>query len=161
MNFPSAPSYSVSSAQLEHKSGAEAFWLAAAGLTGRLAVAPGFIRRFTFADGPHFTLIALWRTPADAEEFFSSDEHQAAMRQLFRDRWQYSHFAALWKMITPRQRVILCQQCDGVTPATDKVCVGCGTELFDPFAVARPLAEAQYRDADPSGRTTPVRVSSS
>ena len=101
MNFRSAPSYSVSSAQLEHKSGAEAFWLAAAGLTGRLAVAPGFIRRFTFADGPHFTLIALWRTPADAEEFFSSDEHQAAMRQLFRDRWQYSHFAALWKMITP------------------------------------------------------------
>lgn len=141
------------------KQRADAFWLAAARLTEQLAVAPGFIRRFTFADGPHFTLIALWRTPADAEEFFSSDEHQAAMRQLFRDRWQYSHFAALWKMITPRQRVIFCQQCDGVTPATDRVCVGCGTELFDPFA--RPLAAARYRDADPSGRTTPVSVSSS
>jgi hypothetical protein len=43
-------------------------------------------------------------------------------------------FAALWEMTTPRQRVIFCQQCDGVTPATDRVCVGCGTELFDPFA---------------------------
>jgi hypothetical protein len=64
-------------------------------------------------------------------------------------------------MITPRQRVIFCQQCDGVTAATDRVCVGCGTELFDPFAVPRPLAEARYRDADPSGRTTPVSVSSS
>jgi heme-degrading monooxygenase HmoA len=118
------------------KERADAFWLTAAGLTERLAVAPGFIRRFTFADGPHFTLIALWHTPADAEAFFSSDEHQAAMRELFAHRWQYSHFAALWEMRTPRQRVIFCQQCDGVTPATDRLCVGCGTEVFDPFAIA-------------------------
>ena len=41
-------------------------------------------------------------------------------------------------MTTPRQRVIFCQQCDGVTPATDRVCQGCGTELFDPFAVPSP-----------------------
>ena len=110
------------------------FWLTAAGLMQHLATAPGFIRRFNFVDGPHYTLIALWRTPADAHAFFSSDHHQTAMRQLFRRRWQYSHFAALWEMTTPRQRVIFCQQCDGVTPATDLVCVGCGTELFDPFA---------------------------
>jgi uncharacterized paraquat-inducible protein A len=57
------------------------------------------------------------------------------MRDLFDQRWAYSHFAALWEMTTPRQRVIFCQQCDGVTPATDRVCVGCGTELFDPFAI--------------------------
>lgn len=117
------------------KERADAFWLTAAGLMERLALAPGFIRRFTFADGPHFTLIALWRTPADAEAFFSGDDHQAAMRELFRQRWQYSHFAALWEMITPHERVIFCQQCDGVTPATDRVCAGCGTELFDPFAI--------------------------
>jgi heme-degrading monooxygenase HmoA len=114
---------------------AAAFFLKAAELAERLAVAPGFIRRFTFADGPHYTLIALWHTPADAHAFFSSDEHQAAMRELYRHRWQYSHFAALWEMTTPRQRVIFCQQCDGVTPATDRVCAGCGTELFDPFAI--------------------------
>ena len=114
---------------------AAAFWVTAAGLIERLATAPGFIRRFNFADGPHYTLIALWRTVADAHAFFSSDDHQAAMRDLYRHRWQYSHFAALWEMTTPRQRVIFCQHCDGVTPATDGVCATCGTELLDPFAV--------------------------
>ena len=114
---------------------AAGFWLKAAELFERLAVAPGFIRRFSFFDGPHGYLIAFWRTTADAHAFFSSDEHQAAMRELYRQRWQYSHFAALWEMTTPHQRVIFCQQCAGVTPATDGLCVGCGTELFDPFAI--------------------------
>ena len=118
-----------------NKQRADRFWLRVAELMERLAVAPGFIRRFSFADGPHGTLIALWRTPADAYAFFSSDQHQAAMRELFHQRWAYSHFAGLWEITTPRQRVIFCQQCDGVTPATDRVCVGCGTELFDPFAI--------------------------
>jgi heme-degrading monooxygenase HmoA len=117
------------------KQGAEKFWLNAADLMERLAVAPGFIRRFSFPAGPHLTTIVLWRTAADAHAFFSSDRHQAAMRDLYRERWQYTHFAALWEMTTPRQRVIFCQQCDGVTPATDGVCAGCGTELFDPFAI--------------------------
>jgi hypothetical protein len=49
---------------------AAAFFLKATELAERLSVAPGFIRRFTFADGPHHTLIALWRTPADAHAFF-------------------------------------------------------------------------------------------
>ena len=69
----------------------------------QLATAPGFIRRFNFTDGPHYTLLALWRTAADAHAFFSSDEHQAAMRELFRHRWQYSHFAGLWEMTAPRR----------------------------------------------------------
>jgi heme-degrading monooxygenase HmoA len=113
------------------------FWLRATELFERLAVAPGFIRRFSFFDGPHGYLIAFWRTAADAHAFFTSDLHQAAMRDLFRHRWGYSHFAALWEMTTPHQRVIFCQQCDGVTPATEGVCRGCGTELFDPFAMPR------------------------
>jgi heme-degrading monooxygenase HmoA len=115
--------------------GAAGFWIKAAELFELLAAAPGFIRRFSFFDGPHGYLIAFWRTPADAHAFFSRDEHQAAMNELYRNRWQYTHFAALWEMNTPRQRVIFCQQCDGVTPATDRFCAGCGTELFDPFAV--------------------------
>jgi heme-degrading monooxygenase HmoA len=118
--------------------GAAAFWLKATELFERLAQAPGFIRRFSFADGPHGTLIALWRTASDAHAFFASDQHQAAMRELYRQRWAYSHFAGLWEMTTPRQRVIFCQQCDGVTPAKDRVCQGCSTELFDPFAVPSP-----------------------
>jgi len=113
---------------------AAGFWATASALMEQLAVAPGFIRRYNFSDGPHYTLIALWRTPADANAFFSSAEHQAAMRELFRNRWQYSHFAALWEMNSPRQRVIFCQECDGVTPASDRRCNGCGVELFDPYA---------------------------
>jgi len=118
--------------------GAERFWLRAAELFELLAVAPGFIRRFAFADGPQGMLIAFWRTAADAHAFFSKDEHQAAMRDLYSQRWQYTHFAALWDVTTPHQRVIFCQQCDGVTPATAGVCAGCGTELFDPYAVPSP-----------------------
>jgi heme-degrading monooxygenase HmoA len=113
---------------------AAGFWQTAAGLMEQLATAPGFIRRYNFADGPHFTLIALWRSRDDAHAFFSSDAHQAAMRDLFAHRWQYTHFAGLWETETPRQRVIFCQDCDGVTPAADRVCVGCGTELLDPYA---------------------------
>ena len=111
-----------------------AFFRQAAALMELLASAPGFIRRYNFTDGPHYTLIALWRSLADAHAFFERDEHQGAMRELFRHRWQYSHFAALWELTAPRERVIFCQRCDGVTPVTEQVCRGCGTELFDPYA---------------------------
>src|SRR4051812_34603739 len=40
------------------------FWSSAAALMENLRDAPGFIRRFNFSDGPHYTLIALWRTAA-------------------------------------------------------------------------------------------------
>jgi heme-degrading monooxygenase HmoA len=110
------------------------FWLTVAELMERLAAAPGFIRRYNFSDGPHYTLIAMWRTAADAHAFFASAEHQAAMRELFRNRWQYSHFAGLWEMATPRQRTIFCQQCDGITSVTERRCAGCGVELFDPYS---------------------------
>jgi heme-degrading monooxygenase HmoA len=126
----------VLQATFADEAGFAAFFDRAADLMELLATAPGFIRRYTFADGPHYTLIALWRTVADAHAFFARDEHQGAMRDLFRNRWQYSHFAALWEMAVPRQRHIFCRQCDGITPATERVCVGCGTELFDPYRSA-------------------------
>jgi len=109
------------------------FWLTAAGLMEQLATAPGFIRRINFTDGPHYTLIAFWRTMDDAHTFFASPEHGAAMRGLYEGRWQYSHFAGLWEVSTPRSRVIFCQHCDGVTPATEPSCSGCGGALFDPY----------------------------
>jgi heme-degrading monooxygenase HmoA len=112
---------------------ATAFWEIAAGLMEQLATAPGFIRRYNFADGPHYTLIALWRSRDDAHAFFSSDAHQAAMRELYQQRLQYTHFAGLWATDTPRQRVVFCRECDGVTPAIDRACAGCGKELFDPY----------------------------
>ena len=110
-----------------------AFWEKAATLFELLATAPGFIRRFAFADGVNYHLFALWRTVDDAHTFFHREEHQEAMRGLFKERWQYTHFAGLWEMNTPRQRMIFCQECDAVTPTTDRTCSGCGMELFDPF----------------------------
>ena len=116
--------------------GAADFWAAAAGLFELLATAPGFIRRVGFGLGMDMTLIVLWRTPDDANAFFETAEHQAAMRELFRGRWQYSHYAGLFEMPKPRHRVIFCQHCDGVTPVEEGVCRGCGGELFDPFRAA-------------------------
>ena len=111
------------------------FWRQAASIMELLVTAPGFIRRYNFTDGPHYTLFAFWRSLADAHAFFAREEHQAAMRELFEQRWQYSHFAGLWELAAPRRRLIFCRHCDGVTPIADGVCQGCGTELFDPYAV--------------------------
>ena len=46
--------------------GSAAFWKALVPLFELLESAPGFIRRYGFADGPHNTLIAFWRTAQDA-----------------------------------------------------------------------------------------------
>jgi len=115
--------------------GAQKFWAAAVPLMELLAAAPGFIRRFSFPDGPSITLIAFWRTIADAQAFAATTEHRAAVRDLYEHRWQYSHFAGLWEMTAPRARIIFCQECDGVTPASEGRCSGCGTELLDPFTI--------------------------
>ncbi len=74
--------------------GAQRFWAAAVPLMELLAAAPGFIRRYSFPDGPSITLIALWRTAADAKAFAATPQHRAAVRDLYRQRWQYSHFSA-------------------------------------------------------------------
>jgi len=111
------------------------FWMTVVELMTLLATAPGFIRRYNFTDGPHYTLIALWRSIADAHAFFGSGEHKAAMRTTVERRWNYTHFAGLWETVAPRPRVIFCQACDAVVPATDPMCSGCGVELFDPYSV--------------------------
>lgn len=112
-----------------------AFWAQVASLSSLLASAPGFIRRHNFVDGPHYTLIAWWRTVEDANAFFARPEHQEAMRATFAGRWSYTHFAGLWQTVTPRRRVFYCQVCDAVTPSTEPECVGCGAELEDPCAL--------------------------
>jgi heme-degrading monooxygenase HmoA len=109
------------------------FWTKVADMMAVLATAPGFIRRYNFADGPHYTLIAFWRSLEDAHAFFASPEHQAAMTTTFRRRWNYTHFAGLWQVATPRERLFFCQSCDGVTPSTEPACTGCGNPLTDPF----------------------------
>jgi heme-degrading monooxygenase HmoA len=110
-----------------------AFWAKVTELVGLLATAPGFIRRHSFTDGPHYTLIAWWRSLEDAEAFFSSPEHQAAMRTSFAERWQYTHFAGLWQMAVPRGRTFFCQTCETAMPSTASHCPSCGDAFLDPY----------------------------
>jgi heme-degrading monooxygenase HmoA len=111
--------------------GASSFWEAAVGLMTMLADAPGFIRRYSFLDGPSITLIALWRNAPDAKAFAATAEHRAAVRDLYKNRWQYSHFSAIWEMTSNHGRLIFCDQCDGITPASEAFCRCCGIELLD------------------------------
>jgi heme-degrading monooxygenase HmoA len=110
---------------------AHGFWRAAAALMEHLARAPGFIRRYSFAAGPTITLLALWRTAEDARAWFASDHHQKVMRGLYRERWQYSHFAALFEGTRAHERVVFCDRCDAVTPMPAESCRGCGVRLLD------------------------------
>ena len=115
--------------------GAARFWEAAVPLMCMLHSAPGFIRRYSFPDGPSVTLLAFWRTVADAQAFAATPEHRAAVRDLYRHRWQYSHFSALWEMTSNHGRMVFCTDCDGITPAANGACDSCGADLVDIYAV--------------------------
>jgi len=116
--------------------GARSFWEAAVPLMAMLETAPGFIRRYSFPDGPNITLLALWRTAADARAFAATPEHRAAVRDLVAQRWQYSHFSALWEVASNHGRQVFCPDCDAVTPAAEGRCRGCGTAHVAVFAAA-------------------------
>lgn len=111
--------------------GAARFWSAAVPLMAMLETAPGFIRRYSFPDGPSITLIALWRTAADARAFAATPEHRSAVRDLYGQRWQYSHFSAIWEMTSNHDRIVFCPECPSITPAAEHRCRGCGAELVD------------------------------
>jgi heme-degrading monooxygenase HmoA len=117
--------------------GATRFWEAAVPLMELLEAAPGFIRRYSFPDGPSITLLAFWRTAADAKAFAATPQHRAAVRGLHGQRWQYSHFSALWEMTSNHGRVVFCTECDSITPAGELACRGCGVALIDVYAPAR------------------------
>jgi hypothetical protein len=116
--------------------GARRFWEAAVPLMELLETAPGFIRRYSFPDGPSITLLAFWQTAADAKTFAATPQHGAVVRDLYQQRWQYSHFSAIWEMTANHGRVIFCADCDAITPAAEQRCGGCGTELVDVYAPA-------------------------
>jgi heme-degrading monooxygenase HmoA len=111
--------------------GVEAFWKAQVPLMGLLNTAPGFIRSYGFGDGPTGTLLVLWRSADDAKAFSTRPEHRQAVRDLYKGRWEYSHFAAIWEMTSNHDRVIFCPDCPAVTSASEQHCKGCGKELFD------------------------------
>jgi heme-degrading monooxygenase HmoA len=129
----SAGAILVLQATFADPAGAASFWEAAVPLMELLASAPGFIRRYSFPDGPTVTLIALWRTGADARAFAATPEHRATVRSLYEHRWQHSHFSAIWEMTSNHGRLIFCEHCDGVTPAGEQLCRGCGSPLLDVY----------------------------
>jgi heme-degrading monooxygenase HmoA len=109
--------------------GAAAFWEAAVPMMALLAEAPGFIRRYSFPDGPAITLFALWRTIDDARAFAAGSEHRAAVHALFANGWQHTHFSAMWQLATDHGRVVFCPACRQASAATTAVCPGCGAAL--------------------------------
>ena len=109
--------------------GAAAFWRALVPLLRLLEDTPGFIRRFGVSDGPANTLIALWRTPADAYAFAAGPEHRSAVKALYAERWEYTHFAAVWELASTSGRVIFCPDCDAVAPASNDHCPDCGRAM--------------------------------
>jgi hypothetical protein len=120
-------------ADVDHAAG---FWAAAVPLMALLHDAPGFIRRFSFMDGPSINLIALWRSVDDARTFQCSSAHRSAVEGLYRERWQYTHFSALWELSSSHDRIAFCDRCDAVTPIRERSCRGCGAALIDPYAVS-------------------------
>lgn len=115
------------------QAGSEGFWTAQAALMELLNTAPGFMRSYGFGDGPNNTLLVFWHTLGDAKAFAARPEHRRVMRDLFEQRWQYSHFAGIWEMAGRHDRVIFCPDCNAVTPVREERCQGCGAELFDVY----------------------------
>jgi hypothetical protein len=111
--------------------GSECFWRVQTPLMELLNTAPGFMRSYGFGDGPNNTLLVFWRTVGDAKAFAARPEHRQAMRDLYEQRWQYSHFAAIWEMTSNNDRVIFCPECSSVTSASKQHCDGCGGELLN------------------------------
>jgi heme-degrading monooxygenase HmoA len=112
--------------------GAAQFWAAAVELMTLLAEAPGFIRRYSWPDGPTISLLALWRSYADAEAFAAHPEHRAAVRNLYQGGWQHTHFSAIWELRHNHGRIAFCP-CGAATPIGERACSGCGEPLFDVF----------------------------
>lgn len=112
--------------------GADQFWASAVGLMALLAEAPGFIRRYSFPDGPTISLLALWRTVDDAHAFAASPEHRAAVRGLYQGGWQHTHFSAVWELHHNHGRIAFCA-CGAATPIGDGTCSSCDEPLLDVF----------------------------
>lgn len=114
--------------------GAERFWQTLVPLFELLAEAPGFIRRYGFGDGPSNTLIALWQTIEDAKAFAATPQHREAVRNLYRERSQYTHFAALWEISANHDRIAFCDRCEAVTPVSRRTCSECDQPITDVYA---------------------------
>lgn len=94
---------------------------------------PGFLRWFTFNDGPHGYALGLWRTVDDVIDFVRGDAHRAMALEQHEQPFEYSQFAGIWAAHTVGRRTIYCQRCQQPNPAPAHQCTRCGNPLEEPF----------------------------
>jgi hypothetical protein len=99
-----------------------------------MLTAAGFLRWFSFADGPHGYGLGLWRTAEDAAAFVRSGHHRAAVGEQHREPFEYSQFAGIWTAHTIGRRTMHCPACHGRAVAPARSCPQCGRGLDDGFS---------------------------
>jgi len=119
---------------------ADRFWRMTTAVKQQLPEAAGFIRLFSFFDGPSGYLVAFWRSVEHAQAFAQSPTHREAMTALDREKFEYSHFVGLWKSHSVHQRNIYCEQCGTANPAPADECRHCHNALDDIFRVTTAAA---------------------
>jgi hypothetical protein len=93
--------------------------------------ADGFVRWFSFADGPHGYGLGLWRTAEQALAFVRGDAHRDAVAEQHRQPFEYSQFAGIWTAHTIGRRTMHCPSCGGRAVPPERGCGRCGRRLDD------------------------------
>jgi hypothetical protein len=94
---------------------------------------PGFLRWFSFIDGPHGWGLGWWRSAEDASAFARGQFHRDLVAEQRRDGLEYSQFAGIWTAHTIGARNFYCPECGAITAAPARFCSGCGDRLDDGF----------------------------
>jgi len=95
--------------------------------------ADGFIRWFSFVDGPHGYGLGLWSSVETATAFVRGAAHRAAVSEQHHNPFEFSQFAGIWSAHTIGRRTMYCPSCGGRAVAPASVCSGCGRRLADGF----------------------------
>jgi heme-degrading monooxygenase HmoA len=95
--------------------------------------AEGFLRWFSFTDGPHGYGLGFWRTADDALAFVRGTAHRGAVAEQHRNPFEYSQFAGIWAAHTIGRRTMHCPVCGGRAVAPAQKCDKCGRRLDDGF----------------------------
>jgi hypothetical protein len=104
--------------------------------------APGFIRWFSFADGPHGYGLGLWRTAAEATAFVRGRAHRGAVSDQHGNPFEYSQFAGIYSAALIGRRTLYCPACGSRSVAPEQTCGQCGRQLNDGFHTRPGAADA-------------------
>lgn len=94
---------------------------------------PGFIRWFSFADGPHGYGLGLWRSASDAATFARGPFHRDVVSEQRHEPFEYSQFAGIYAAHTIGRRTFTCPRCGTTCVAPCAACTRCGEGLGDGF----------------------------